>query len=157
MEKSQVGLLQKVLGVLLLVNSQLVYAEQELQLPDLNDKLVKVSDFKGKWVIVNYWATWCPPCAAEIPELNAFHKKHHLTDAVVLGVNIEKEDLEYVKEFAQNFKIIYPILKSKDSISSPYGQLQALPTTFILDKEGKLKKTIIGTVTEESLENYIKQ
>jgi len=132
------------------------FAEAGLTLLDLNDKKVSVSDYKGKWVIVNYWATWCPPCAAEIPELNAFHKKYHTTDAVVLGVNIEIEDLEYVKEFVKDFKIIYPILKAKDSVSSPYGHLQALPTTFIIDTKGKLRKTIVGAVTFERLENIIK-
>ncbi len=132
-------------------------AESELILPDLNNKQVKVSDFKGKWVIVNYWATWCPPCAAEIPELNAFHKKHHLKDAVVLGVNIEKDDLDYVKEFVKEFEIVYPILVSTIGISSPYGHLHALPTTFILDTQGKLKTTIIGGVTLDRLENIIRQ
>lgn len=147
-------LLLVVLSVLSLYS--ISFAEAELTLLDLNDNKVSVSDYKGKWVIVNYWATWCPPCAAEIPELNAFHKKHHMTDAVVLGVNIEKEDLEYVKEFVKDFKIIYPILKAEDSVSSPYGNLQALPTTFIIDTEGKLRKTILGAVTLERLEKIIK-
>ena len=131
------------------------FAVDDLVLPDLNNKIVKASDYKGKWVIVNYWATWCPPCAAEIPELNAFHKKHSQKDAVVLGVNIEQDDIGYVKEFARNFKIVYPILKSGEPVSPPYGHLQALPTTFILDKTGKLYKTILGTVTVERLEKII--
>lgn len=146
------------MSILLLVSlAPLSYAQAELALPNLNNKLVKASDFKGKWIIVNYWATWCPPCVEEIPELNAFHKKHHLNDAVVLGVNIEKDDLEYVKEFVRDFKIVYPILIATDGVSSPYGPLQAIPTTFILDKHGKLIKTIVGIVTMESLEKIIMQ
>lgn len=131
------------------------YAEAILSLPDLNGKQVKVSDFKGKWVIVNYWATWCPPCAVEIPELNAFHIKHHLKDAVVLGVNIEKDDLEYVKEFSDEFKISYPVLVTDNALSTPYGNIQALPTTFIINKQGKRVKTIVGAVTLERLEKII--
>ena len=131
-------------------------AQSELILPDLNDKQVKASDYKGKWLIVNYWATWCPPCASEIPELNAFHKKHSQHDAVVLGVNIEKDDLDYVKEFSKNFKIVYPVLKAGNAVSSPYGHLQALPTTFIIDKEGKLQQTIVGVVTAKRLEKIIR-
>jgi len=134
-----------------------VYAEDTLSLPNLKGKQINISDYKGKWVIVNYWATWCPPCAVEIPELNAFHTKHHLTDAVVLGVNIEKEDLEYVKEFAKEFKISYPVLIADSAVFTPYGTLQALPTTFIVDKSGKLVKTIIGMVTEERLDEIISQ
>ena len=136
--------------------AQLVHSEQvDLVLLDLKGKQVKVSDYKGKWVIVNYWATWCPPCAVEIPELNTFHNKHKNKDAVVVGVNIEKGELEYVKEFSADFKISYPILQALDSVSSPYGQVRALPTTFILNPEGKVVKTIVGAVTKERLENII--
>jgi len=131
--------------------------EIDLVLPNLQSKLVKASDYKGKWIIVNYWATWCPPCLEEIPELNAFHKKHSSTDAVVLGVNIEKDDIDYVKKFAKNFKIVYPILIANDTVSSPYGHLQALPTTFILDKSGEVVETIVGAVTLERLEKIIKK
>ena len=130
--------------------------ENELVLPDLAGKIIKASDYKGKWIIVNYWATWCPPCLAEIPELNSFHTKYHLTEAVVLGVNIEKDDIDYVKEFVKDFKIVYPVLKTEDVVSSPYGHLQALPTTFVLDKEGKVKEKILGAVTLERLEEIIK-
>jgi len=145
-----------VLTLAMMLNFQLVYsAEKDLVLLDLNGKQVKVSDYKGKWVIVNYWATWCPPCAVEIPELNAFHKKHQLQDAVVVGINIEKGELEYVKEFSQEFKIVYPILQALDSTSSPYGQIRALPTTFVIDPKGELFETIIGGVTMERLENII--
>jgi len=130
-------------------------AETGLVLPDLKGKQVKVSDFKGKWVIVNYWATWCPPCAAEIPELNAFHKKHQAKDAVVLGVNIEKEDLDYVKEFTADLKISYPILVTDTPLTSPYGNVSALPTTFIISKDGKLFQKIVGSVTQQRLEDII--
>lgn len=136
--------------------AQLVHSEQaDLVLLDLKGKQVKVSDYKGKWVIVNYWATWCPPCAVEIPELNTFHNKHKNKDAVVVGVNIEKGELEYVKEFSADFKISYPILQALDPANSPYGQVRALPTTFILNPEGKVVKTIVGAVTMERLEKII--
>lgn len=148
----------KILALLVIAfNFQVAHsAETDLVLLDLTGKQVKVSDYKGKWVIVNYWATWCPPCAVEIPELNAFHTKHKLKDAVVVGVNIEQGELEYVKEFSKDFKITYPILQAIDSTSSPYGKIRALPTTFIIDPNGKLIKTIVGAVTVERLENIIK-
>jgi len=136
--------------------AQVAYSEQaDLVLLDLKGKQIKVSDYKGKWVIVNYWATWCPPCAVEIPELNAFHNKHKNKDAVVVGVNIEKGELEYVKEFSDDFKISYPILQALDPANSPYGQVRALPTTFILNRKGELVKKIVGAVTMERLENII--
>ena len=127
----------------------------DLVLPDLHGKQIKVSDYRGKWVIVNYWATWCPPCAAEIPELNRFHKKHQAKDAVVLGVNIEKDDIDYVREFSADFKIAYPVLQADNLVSSPYGRISALPTTFIISKEGKLFRKIVGSVTLQRLEKII--
>lgn len=161
MKCAQITILRLFLSALLVAGLYSVgfakdnYSEKELVLPDLNGKQVKASDYKGKWVIVNYWATWCPPCAEEIPELNAFHIEHSSKDAVVLGVNIEKDELDYVKEFVEEFKISYPVLQSNVGVSSPYGRIQALPTTFILDKQGKVMQTIIGAVTQERLESIL--
>ena len=151
------SLFLKILAITVMaLNFQVAHSDEtDLVLLDLNGKQVKVSDYRGKWVIVNYWATWCPPCAVEIPELNAFHNKHKSNDAVVVGVNIEQGELEYVKEFSQDFKITYPILQALDSASSPYGQVRALPTTFIIDRNGKLFKTIVGAVTMERLDKII--
>jgi len=150
------SLLQIVISLLAISVVQLPWAaEKDLVLPDLNGKQINISDFKGKWVIVNYWATWCPPCAVEIPELNAFHKKHQASDAVVIGVNIEKEDIDYVKEFVADFKVVYPVLIADNLVSSPYGRVTALPTTFVIARDGTLFQKIVGGVTQQQLEDII--
>jgi thiol-disulfide isomerase/thioredoxin len=123
---------------------------------DLNGKIHKLSDYRGKWVIVNYWATWCPPCLDEIPELAEFHDKHAKSSAVVLGVNYEDVDDAYLKSFVDEYFISYPILKADLRRTPPFGRIRGLPTTFVISPEGKLVETRIGSVDMEWLEKIIK-
>ena len=80
----------------------------DYSLPDMAGKTHSLADYKGKWVIVNYWATWCPPCQEEIPDLVDFHDRHKDTDAVVLGINFEDIGAEQLSSFADSFLIRYP-------------------------------------------------
>lgn len=128
---------------------------------DLNNKEHKLEDYKGQWVVVNYWATWCPPCLDEIPELVEFHEKHTGKNAkikaVVLGVNYEDVDDTYLKTFVDEYFISYPILKADLGRTPPFGRVHGLPTTFVISPEGKLVNTKIGTVDKQWLESAINQ
>jgi thiol-disulfide isomerase/thioredoxin len=124
---------------------------------DLYGKVHKLSDYRGKWVIVNYWATWCPPCLEEIPELVEFHDKHVNKEAVVLGVNYENVDDKYLKQFVEEFFISYPILKADANSRPPFGRIYGLPTTFVISPEGKLVETKTGGVDMQWLEMVIKE
>jgi len=127
----------------------------DFRLNDINNKVHQLSDYRGKWVVVNYWATWCPPCADEIPELNKFHSQHHKKDAVVVGINFEYQDLEYVSAFIEEYSIAYPILITKEMINTPFGQLVGLPTTYLVSPAGKFIDSHIGPLTAKELEMWI--
>jgi thiol-disulfide isomerase/thioredoxin len=134
------------------------YAEPvDYSLPDLNGKIHSIADYKGKWVIVNYWATWCPPCQEEIPDLVDFHERHKDHDAVVLGINFEDIGGEQLTSFVDSFLITYPILRSKPLATTPLGPIPGLPTTYIIAPDGSPVARQVGPVTGEMLEDYIEQ
>lgn len=115
---------------------------------------VAVSDYRGDWVVVNYWATWCAPCVKEMPELSALHDERD--GVVVLGLAYEDvEDADFF-EFLEKAPVSYPILKvDVYDPPQPFGAPKVLPTTIILDPQGKAVKTFLGPVTRASIENYL--
>lgn len=126
-------------------------------LPDTNGKTHTLSQYTGKWVIVNYWATSCAACLKEIPELQAFHEQHKDHDAVVLGVDYENISLSWLKDFMDSVSMGYPVLRSEPSQITPFGIVIGLPTTFIVSPSGELLARQTGAVTAVDLEAFIKR
>jgi thiol-disulfide isomerase/thioredoxin len=115
---------------------------------------VSLSDYRGEWVIVNYWATWCAPCRKEMPELSALHEERG--DVTVLGLAFEEVDDNDFEEFLQTAPVSYPILKvDVYQPPEPFGAPRVLPTTIILDHAGRAVKAFLGPVTRESIERFI--
>lgn len=126
----------------------------DFTLKDLEGNDVKLSDFQGKKVFLNFWATWCPPCKAEMPHMQNFYEsKANEMNVEILAVNLTKEDkgIEKVKKFAEDYKITFPILlDEKGHIGKKYRSF-AIPTTYVLNTEGKIEQKIVGPMNEEMM------
>jgi len=115
---------------------------------------LSLSEFRGKWVVVNYWATWCAPCRKEIPDLSALNTARE--DIVVLGLAFEDTDIENFDEFLQEFHPSYPLLLvDVYNPPEPLGAPRVLPTTIILNPQGYPVKTFLGPVTGKDIEKFI--
>lgn len=130
-------------------------AETEFVLPGIDGKTYKLSDYRGKWVIVNYWATWCPPCLQEIPDLVDFHEKHKDRDAVVLGINTEDLTAERLRAFTESYLVSYPVLYGDPDYRQLVGPVPALPTTYIISPKGEVEARNVGPLTGEQIEQFI--
>jgi thiol-disulfide isomerase/thioredoxin len=129
----------------------------DFTLPDLNGKEVSLSEFRGKWVIVNYWATWCPPCLDEIPDLVEFYEKYKDKDAVVLGINYEEVNREYLKEFVESHLMSYPVLQMDPVPVTELGPVMGLPTTYIISPAGERIARQEGPVTGAAIEAFLEK
>jgi len=131
----------------------------DVEFVDLDGNVVMLSDFKGKWVVVNLWATWCPPCLKEIPELIMFHEANKDNNAIVLGLNYETNPVEDIKVFAEEQMINFPIVRLKDGAdgrTTPFGLLRGLPTTYMISPSGSPVAATVGLVSMQDLEDFIK-
>lgn len=127
----------------------------DMPLTAINGETENLEDFKGKWVVVNYWATWCPPCIQEMPELQAFHDKHAEKNAVVLGINSQMISAPQLEAFLNSHFIEYPIYMSSPNSQSELGSVPALPTTFLVSPAGEVVARQVGPVTGEMIESFI--
>jgi thiol-disulfide isomerase/thioredoxin len=130
------------------------HGAQAFTLVDSNGKTHTLAQYKGKWVLVNFWATWCPPCLEEIPDLIALHenKKNNL---VVLGVAMDYKDPKTVLQFAEQMMVSYPIILGDSATAAQIGRLTGLPTTYLYNPQGKMVAYNVGALTRQAVENYI--
>lgn len=127
----------------------------DMKLKSIDGSSDKLSNYRGKWVVVNFWATWCPPCVEEMPELQAFHDEHKNTNGVVLGVNNESVSDKKLKQFLDDYFITYPIYTSKPRYNTEVGPIPGLPTTYLVSPQGTVEARQVGGVTKEMLERFI--
>ena len=145
--------------LLLVLATSIIFIGQaaavEMTLNGLDGNRVDLGSYQGKWVVVNYWATWCPPCIEEMPELQAFHDDHADRDALVIGINAELIGKGRLRDFLETYFITYPIFRSRPTQESELGPIPGLPTTFLVSPEGKVAARRVGPVTREMLESLI--
>lgn len=129
----------------------------DFTLQDLNKKDTRLKNIikQNKVTLVNFWATWCPPCQAEVPELVAFYQKFNAKGVGVLAVNLQ-EDVDHVKGFADAAGIKFPVVTDTNGKVAEKYRVYAIPTTFILDQQGKIHDIITGGTDLKTLETKIK-
>ena len=132
-----------------------ISAASDFKLQDLNGKTVKLSDFKGKPVLLDFWATWCPPCRASIPGMEKLYKKYSGKGLVVLSISLDQGDWDSVKSFSTEHGITYPVLKGTEDVASQF-QVRTIPMLVIINKEGRTVKRYLGMGDDDELEKDIK-
>ena len=123
---------------------------------DADGRTVRLSDYHGKWVFINYWASWCGACAAEVPELNMFYFAHKDKDAVVFGVNYDHAPANELPMLAQRMGVMFPLLINDPAAQFGIDSIAAIPVTLLIGPNGKLKTVLVGEQTQQSLEEAMK-
>jgi peroxiredoxin len=124
---------------------------------DQNGKTIQLSKLKGKAVLVNFWATWCGPCRAEMPGFVEVYNQYKTRGLEIIGISLDEEGWDVVRPFLQRYKINFPVVIGDAAISSAYGEIQFLPTSFLIDKNGNIVDQHVGLLKKEDLEAKVKK
>ncbi|MCF7796551.1 MAG: TlpA family protein disulfide reductase [Lentisphaeria bacterium] len=128
----------------------------DFSLPDINGKAVSLSEFEGKIVIVDFWATWCGPCKMEIPGFVKLQEKYK-DDLVIIGISLDQNGPKAVVPFAQEYKINYPVVYGNGEVVKAYGGVNGIPTTFVIDRKGNIQRKYVGYRADSVFEADIKE
>lgn len=126
-------------------------------LPSLDGKSVQFSDFRGKVVLLNFWATWCVPCKVEMPWFVELQKRYGTAGLQVVGIAMDDASQADLRKFTNDLGVNYPILIGNDKVGDAYGGVQFLPFTLYIDREGRVVDKVFGLKTKNEVENEIKK
>ena len=130
-------------------------AKLDLTLNDMNGAAVRLADYKGKVIVLNFWATWCPPCQGEIPELVNSFAEYKDSGLVILGISID-DTPEMLRAYAAQKRINYPMLLMQDDVDEAYGPIGGVPISFFIGRDGSICTRHFGPLTKPQLEREIK-
>ena len=125
----------------------------DFKLEDLSGQEYILSDYRGRWVVVNFWATWCGPCMQEIPELIRFQNEHH-SRAQVFGISFEKTGPKEIRRYIDKLKVNYPVLRIGSEPLVPFEPLKGLPTTFLVTPQGQIMYRHLGPLSTKQLKQW---
>ena len=127
-----------------------------LVLKDLRGRALRLSDYKGKVVVLNFWATWCPPCRAEMPDLIKMQREYRSRGLQVVGITYPPEEIAEVRQFVRKLGVNYPIALGTRETKSLFDETETLPLTIVIDREGKVRERIEGILLPQEFEQKIR-
>lgn len=135
---------------------QLGQTTPDFTLPDSTGSPIKLSAYKGKVVLLDFWATWCTGCKVEIPWYVEFQNKYGKDGLTAIGVSMDDDGWKSVKPFLEEHKLNYPVVIANQDLANRYGGLPSLPMTLLIDRNGKIAESHAGMVDKDAFENKIK-
>lgn len=127
-----------------------------LPFKDINGKTIRLSDFKGKVVLLNFWATWCVPCRAEIPDLVKMQRRYRARGLQVLGITYPPEQKSEVRSFTRQLKMNYPVIIGSKGTKQSFTSSETLPLTVVIDREGNIREIIDGIMYADEFDEKVK-
>lgn len=121
----------------------------DFRLQDSHGKMLRLSDYKGKVVLLNFWATWCPPCKIEIPWFMEFEKQYKDQGFAVIGVSLDEDGWDAVRPFLKRAQLNYRVVVGDSIVEQLYGGVESLPTTFMIDRQGRVANVHLGLVSKD--------
>ncbi len=125
-------------------------------LPKLDGTTLASSELAGKVVVVDFWATWCPPCREEIPGYVEMQRELEAQGVVVIGVSLDRAGPTVVKQFAERYGINYPLVMGDEDTVQAFGGIEAIPTTFLIDRDGRIRHRKVGMMAREEYEPLVR-
>jgi len=144
-------------GALKLVGDVQGVTAPDFSLVSLDGRKVSLSEFRGKAVLLNFWATWCPPCKVEMPWFVDLQRQYGKDGLVVLGVAMDDSEPATIAKFASSMGVNYPVLLGTDKVSDDYGDVQYLPTTFYIGRDGMIVDKMTGLLDRKDIEGAVKK
>lgn len=150
-----------IMATLLIALSSLVLGQgktpaPQLVLKDIEGRSVRLSDYKGKIVLLNFWATWCAPCRAEMPDLVKWQREYRKQGLQVIGVTYPPEELAEVRKFIKSIKVNYPIALGDKQTKALFDKGETIPITVVIDRKGMVREIIQGIIFPEEFEQKVK-
>jgi len=136
------------------VPAQVDFASPKLSLTDLSGKPVSLDDYRGSVMLVNLWATWCPPCREEMPALQTFYEKHKSDGFVLASIN-QEETREVVEPFVKEFGLTFPVWLDLNYQAQKEFKTNSLPSSFVIDRNGRVRLMWYGAISKKNLEKYV--
>jgi len=118
-------------------------------------RTLSLESLKGKIVVINFWATWCPPCRAEIPAFLSIYNKYKRKGLEIVGISLDQKGWDVITPFIKKYKITYPIVLDDGSVANEYGNIRSIPTTILVNKKGIIVKSHIGSLSEQAFEEML--